>query len=307
MSILSCLRTIVTSRLQLTFPSLDLIDNLIDMRILIFCFILLSSFSAASEELVDTTSPYDQVRPEITEYMAQPAILVFSKTRAWRHNEGIAGADRFFADLAQERGYGLFTTVNGAVFNAEDLSRFQVIVFNNMTGNTLSPEQRSAFETWLRNGGAWLGLHAAGDNSHTAWEWYDRRMIGPEFTSHPMAPQFQEADLVLIGGEHPILEGLPERFSLTDEWYSFDSLPARFGLTPLVGLDESTYSPRNTVYGISDLRMGPEPEDHPIIWSGEIDEGRLVYSAVGHNQTPYDDPVYAQLLTQAFEWVTKAR
>ena len=270
--------------------------------------LVLTACSVTSEQVDETSSDYDQVRPEITEYMAQPAILVYSKTRAWRHNEGIAGADRFFADLSQERGYGLFTTVNGAVFNPDDLSRFQVIVFNNVTGNTLSPEQRSAFEDWLRNGGAWLGLHAAGDNSHTAWEWYDREMIGPEFTSHPMAPQFQEADLVLLNDKHPILEGLPQRFSLTDEWYSFDSLPSRYGLTPLVGLDESTYSPKNTVYGeISDLRMGPDPADHPIIWSGQIDEGRLVYTAVGHNQTPYDDETYAQLLTQAFEWVVKAR
>lgn len=251
---------------------------------------------------------YDQTRPDITEFMAQPAILVFSKTRGWRHNEGIAGADRFFADLSQDRGYGLFTTVNSAVFNAEDLSRFQVVVFNNMTGDVLSPEQQAAFQTWLEAGGAWLGLHAAGDNSHTSWPWYDRAMIGPEFTSHPMAPQFQEADLVLLEESHPILDGLPDRFSLTDEWYSFDSIPQEYGLTPLVGLDESTYSPLNTVYGdISDLRMGQNPEDHPIIWAGEIEEGRIVYSAVGHNQTPYDDETYAQFLTQALEWVTKER
>lgn len=264
----------------------------------------LSACSVVAESPAATI--YDQTPPDITEWMAQPAILVFSKTRGWRHNEGIAGADRFFADLSLARGYGLFTTVNGAVFNADDLSRFDVIIFNNVTGDTLNPDQRAAFEAWLGDGGAWIGLHAAGDNSHTAWPWYDRTLIGPEFTSHPMAPQFQEATLVTLQADHPVMDGIPATFSLTDEWYSFDGLPQDYGLTPLMGLDESTYSPLNTVYGeISDLRMGPEPEDHPIIWAGEVDGARIVYSGVGHNQTPYDDPTYARLLTNAFDWVSR--
>jgi len=39
---------------------------------------------------------YDVTAPEITEHMASPSILVFSKTKEWRHNEGIAGANSFY-------------------------------------------------------------------------------------------------------------------------------------------------------------------------------------------------------------------
>ena len=255
----------------------------------------------------EAVSFYDGMAPEITEWMAEPAILVFSKTKEWRHNEGIAGADRFFADIATDEGFGFFTTENGAIFNADDLARFDVIVFNNMTGDALSPKQEAAFRGWLEAGGSWIGLHGAGDNSHTDWAWYDKTLIGPEFISHPMAPQFQEATLVKLNDTHPITQGLPDTFSLTDEWYSFDGLPQSFGLTPLFGLDESTYSPVNTTYGVEDLRMGPEPEDHPIIWVGSVGEGRIVYSAVGHNQTNYDDETYAQFLRQAFDWVREER
>ena len=98
------------------------------------------SCSAGAEDIQSETQPaveqtlsaYDQVAPEITQWMTEPAILVFSKTKAWRHNEGIAGADRFFADVAAEEGFGFFTTENGAVFNAENLARFDVIIFNNI-------------------------------------------------------------------------------------------------------------------------------------------------------------------------------
>jgi type 1 glutamine amidotransferase len=237
--------------------------------------------------------------------MATPAILVFSKTKEWRHNEGIAGADRFFADLSKDKGYGLFTTENGAVFNARDLARFDVIVFNNMTGDTLSIDQQEAFEAWLKAGGSWIGLHGSGDASHTSWPWYDKTLIGPEFIGHPAAPQFQSAKVVSLNAEHPILKNVPPVWEKIDEWYSFDGVPQDYGLTPLLGLDESSYSPKNTVYGdVSDLRMGPDPMDHPVLWVSTIEKGKIVYSAMGHDHTTYDHPIYRQILEQSFDWVT---
>ena len=279
------------------------------MRYLIISLSLFLSACAAelASEPVESTSPYSSTPPEITEYMAQPAILVFSATKEWRHNEGIAGADRYFAELATERGYGLYTTENGAVFTPDILDRFEVIVFNNVTGDVLSPEQREAFQAWLGKGGGWIGVHGSGDASHTSWPWYDKKLIGPEFIGHPAAPQFQDATLVSLMPEHPIMDGIPNEWQQNDEWYSFDGVPQSYGLTPLVGLDESSYSPRNDVYGdVSDLRMGPKPVDHPIIWVGEYEEARFFYSAVGHMHTAYDNEIYAKLLENAFDWVHQA-
>ena len=51
----------------------------------------------------NTPVAYDAVPPHITKWMQQPAILVFSKTNGWRHNEGIAGADKFFVDFVFRR------------------------------------------------------------------------------------------------------------------------------------------------------------------------------------------------------------
>ncbi len=275
---------------------------------LIIAAALLAACSNADTVTETTPTPetvvYDEVAPEITEWMVQPAILVFSKTKGWRHNEGIAGADRFFVELSVDKNYGIFTTANGAVFNAKELARFKVIVFNNMTGDTLSPTQKDAFKTWLENGGAWIGLHSAGDSSHKTWPWYDTNIIGPEFIGHPADPQFQDAKLVTLAPDHPIMNGIPSEWVQNDEWYSYDGVPQDFGLTPLVGLDETSYSPKNEVYGdVSDLRMGPTPIEHPVVWVGEIGKGRVAYSAIGHNHTSYDYPIYRQLLTNTFNWV----
>ncbi len=251
-----------------------------------------------------TGSPmHDSWGPEITEYMPQPAILVFSKTNEWRHNEGIAGGDHFFVSLAREKGFGIYTTANGSVFHPDTLARFKVVVFNNMTGDTLNKEQEKAFRNWLENGGAWMGLHGAGDSSHMDWDWYQNELIGPTFISHPMAPQFQDARVVNLAPEHPIMAGVPTDFIHNDEWYTFDSTAQSHGHTPLAGLDETTYSPRNTVYGVEDLRMGEGAINHPIIWSHCPGQGRAFYSAIGHLETNYNDPNYARILDNAFDWV----
>lgn len=278
------------------------------MRILIafsaaFAAICTSS-SAQVAKPDEASAHHDSIAPEITPYMPSPAILVFSKTLGWRHNEGIAGADQFFAEVASDKGMGLFTTANGAVFNPEQLKRFEVIVFNNMTGDALTPKQEKAFQNWLKNGGAWIGLHSAGDNSHTDWSWYDKSVIGPEFVGHPADPQFQEARLVNLAVTHPIMQGIPTDWKHTDEWYSFDGTDALADAVPLLGLDEGSYSPQNLLYGPrEDLRMGGSPADHPIAWTRCIASGRIFYSGLGHSHTSYDDPIYRTLLLNALEWV----
>lgn len=251
-------------------------------------------------------APVASDAPEIGPNVPAPAVLVFSRTAGWRHNNGIAGADLFFAELAAEKGFGFFTTANPAVFNDEDLTRFEVIMFNNVTGIALSPEERAAFERWMNRGGAWLGLHGSGDFSFMGWSWYQEHLIGARFIGHTMAPQFQTASLVVLDPAHPITDDLPPNWEHRDEWYSFDRVPDPTLFKPLIGIDEATYSPTNTVVDRwpEDLRMGASPDQHPMIWATKDDCYRGVYSAIGHGFESYRDPNYRALLTAAFDWVS---
>ncbi|MDC2890782.1 ThuA domain-containing protein [Psychrosphaera algicola] len=172
----------------------------------------------------------------------------------------------------------------------------------------MSKEQEQSFERWLTNGGAWIGLHGSGDHSQKDWQWYQSTLIGPKFIGHPNNPHLQEAKVVNLAAEHPVMKGIPASWMAFDEWYSFDGVPQSYGLTPLAGVDESTYV---AVLNIDefpakgDLRMGSKPEQHPIIWSKCIGKGRAVYSALGHHDRVYDDKIYSQLLDNAFTWVTQ--
>ncbi|WP_382168685.1 ThuA domain-containing protein [Hirschia litorea] len=265
-------------------------------------FLVLIS-GCAQREGVDEL--YDERPPEITEYMKAPSVLVFSKTMGWRHNEGIAGADLFFAKLSEERGYGLFTTSNGAVFNGDDLAKFDVVVFNNVSGEVLNTSQREAFKVWLLAGGGWIGLHGSGAERLGSWDWYHDALIGADFIGHIMAPQIQNAKIHTLVEAHPVLEGVQSGWEVADEWYSFDKVPDQSRFKLLLGLDEGSYSPQNTVVDRwpENLEMGDLPEQHPIAWASCHGAGRAVYSAIGHGYENYENNNYALFMKNAFDWV----
>jgi len=241
---------------------------------------------------------FETARPDVPE-LGHPAVLVFSKTNAYIHKEAIPAARAMFADLAREQGWQLYVSDSGAVFNPADLARFDAVVWNNVTGDVLLSEQREAFRTWLEAGGGYLGIHAAGDDSHDVWPWYVDHVVRAHFIGHPLHPQFQQALLVPDLPADPIVAGVPEPWLRTDEWYSFAASPRAADLRVLVSIDEASYAPE--ILGRS-IRMG---DDHPMIWKHCVGSGRVVYSAPGHTAESFAEPGYRALLGRALRWVAR--
>ena len=154
------------------------------------------------------SSGHDDIAPELPTDL-DSAVLLFSKTASFRHKDGIAGGVVALNEIAQQLERDIFATENGAVFNEQDLRRFDVVVFLNATGDMLSESQEAAFRAWLEAGGGWLGVHAAGDGSHAGWPWYVQNLLGAEFTAHILGPQFQTATVVIESDQHPINRASP--------------------------------------------------------------------------------------------------
>ena len=246
------------------------------------------------------STAHDTVPPEVPSGMASPAVLVFSKTNGFRHIDGIEGGSIALADMVGQRGWGLYQTENGAVFNPSDLARFDVVVFLNATGDMLNREQEQAFERWIESGGGWLGIHAAGDSSHAGWQWYRDNLIGADFTAHIMGPQFQRASVILENHEHPVLNALPDVWQHEEEWYSWERSPRTEGFTILATLDEESYTPVQKMWNHErDLRMG----DHPVVWTNCVGEGRSAYAAMGHRADAFSQPQVRRLLANALDWL----
>ena len=245
------------------------------------------------------SSDHDTVPPELPATLSEPAVLVFTKTNGFRHTEAIDAGLVLFDALAARRGWSIFHTENGAVFNDEQLSRFAAVVFHNSSGDLFDEEQEAAFQRYLDQGGGWVGTHAAGDSSHQSWQWYIDEMIGALFTAHIMGPQFQEARIEVEDADHPATRSLPPEWLHVEEWYSWDANPREHGFHVLATVDETTYEPFARMLGSErDLRMG----DHPILWTGCIGRGRTLYSALGHQAEAYATAEYIAILEGAIAW-----
>jgi uncharacterized protein len=274
-------------------------------RIVLLMAVVLSASSLAyiwhigAWNLIFPSTRHDTVAPQISTGLGSPAVLVFSKTNSFRHKEGIAGGGEVLRDIVARRGWHLFHTENGAVFNAQDLSRFAAVVFLNASGDMLSTSQERDFQQWLEAGGGWLGIHSAGDSSHLGWQWYMDNFIGARFTAHILDPQFQRATVVLENHGHPVLRGIPNIWEHEEEWYSWESSPRDKGFTILATLDEDSYTPVQKLAGRErDLRMG----DHPIVWSRCVGAGRSVYMAMGHRADAFEQPQVRLLMENALGW-----
>ena len=243
---------------------------------------------------------FDVEPPEIPP-LERPAVLVVSKTNGFRHEEAIPAGHAALEAIAKKRGWSIFATENGAVVNSDDLAKFDVVVFHNTSGPILNEEQEKALREWIDAGGGWVGIHGAGGDFSYDSEWYVNDLVRAQFNGHPMGPQFQEAAVVVEDREHPATKHLPERWTRVDEWYSFETSPRAKPVRVLATLDESTYQPEMNMFWVfsSDLRMG---DDHPILWSHCMGEGRALYSAMGHQASAYEEELYAGVLEGAIAW-----
>ncbi len=247
------------------------------------------------ESAVARCARYDHTPPTLPEKLGHPAILVFSKSNGFRDDPSVNAAEAALKAMAEHEHWSTVFTENAAVFNAADLKRFDAVVWNNVSGDVLTLEQRADFKAYIEKGGGFAGFHGSGGDPYYDWDWYADTLLGARFLSHPMSPQFQLAKLKVDDSHDPIVRDLPAEWTMTDEWYSFKTDPRAHGAHVLVTLDESTYQPMT---GKIDIRMG----DHPIAWTECIGDGRSFYTAIGHRPESYTEPNTRKLMEQGVAW-----
>ena len=275
------------------------------LALVTFLLVILAGLYQVGVFAVFFPSHQHEIDPPVLPVMSSAqTILLFTKTNSFRHEEGIEAGSKLINSLAEKNAWQIVQTENGAVFNSRDLAKFKAVIFLNTSGDTLSASQQKAFQSWLLQGGGWLGVHAAGDGSHQDWPWYMENLIGVVFTGHTMGPQFQQATVINEHLSHPVMVGLSGNWAHTEEWYSWQQSPRAKGFEVLASVDESSYQPHLKLIGKPVyLRMG----DHPIVWANCLQKGRAVYSAMGHAAEAYRAPEHQTLIENAIRWLLVAQ
>jgi type 1 glutamine amidotransferase len=209
-------------------------------------------------------------------------VALFSRTTGYRHDSIELGREALREQLPAAE-FQLQATEQGAEL-IEWLPRSDVLLFLSTTGDVLNADQQARVEAFVRGGGGFVGVHAAGDCEYD-WPFYGE-LIGAWFDSHPA---IQPARVIVEAGQHPAVAGLPTDWQREDEWYNFRTNP-RDRVTVLLRLDESSYT------------GGTMGEDHPIAWSRTLDRGRTLYTALGHTDPSWGEPHFLNHIENALRW-----
>ncbi|OUJ71753.1 ThuA domain-containing protein [Hymenobacter crusticola] len=203
-------------------------------------------------------------------------VLVFYKTSGFHHASIPAGL-KAIQQLGKEHRVGVDTTNNAAVFTNKALKKYAAVIFLSTTQDVLNATQQTAFEQYIRSGKGFVGVHAATDTEYD-WPWYNG-LVGAYFSNHPAV---QKATVQVVDKKHASTSMLPSTWERTDEWYNFKSIQP--GLKVVATLDESSYT------------GGTNGANHPIAWYHAYDGGRAFYTACGHTDESYSEPLFLQHL-----------
>lgn len=217
-------------------------------------------------------------------------ILVFSKTAGFRHSSIEAGRAAL-RSLAEANDIALDATEDAAVFTEAGLGQYDLVVFLCTTGDVLDADQERAFERFIRAGGAYVGVHSASDTEYE-WPWYGS-LVGAYFVSHP--PGVREGLILVADADHPATSSLPTEWRRTDEWYDFG--PSQAAVNVLLDVDERTYKR---------AEENPAGAPRPIAWYHEFDGGRAFYTALGHTEASYEEPLFLEHLWGGIQWALGA-
>ena len=213
----------------------------------------------------------------IIAFAAKPKVLIFCKTAGFHHNSIAVGIPAIMK-LGQENNFDVDTTTNSEKFTYANLKQYAAIIFLSTTGDVLNDQQQGEFEKYIKAGGGFVGVHSATDTEYD-WPWYGN-LVGAYFRNHPSTQQF--AVLHIVDPNFIATRHLPAEWRRLDEWYNFKWIAP--GLHILITIDEKTYT------------GGNNGDNHPMSWYHDYDGGRAFYTALGHTDESYADPLYLKHL-----------
>src|SRR5688572_22793828 len=241
---------------------------------------------------------YETDAPTIDFPSGQRAVLLFSKSTGFRHGESIERGKQVFGDLAKKNNWFLYGTDEGGVFNAEQLAKFDVVIFNNSTGRLLNDDQQEVLQQYVENGGSLIGIHGAGDDSHH-WDWYEQNLVGSLFSHHSLNPQFQKTEITLDAVQDSLMsQGLPARWTHADEWYVFFENPRDKGFNIIYTIDGEKINPDGNIMFTKDKNFGMG-KDHPVAWYRTTGKGRTFYTSMGHDASAWKQDAFVRMLENA--------
>jgi hypothetical protein len=220
-------------------------------------------------------------------------IAFFTGREDLAHVSFVHEANRWFPKMAAANHFTYDSTNNWDNLNEKFLSQYQVVIFLDTRPD--NPEQRKAFEEYMRKGGGWMGFHFSAfaltpSDFPQNWDWYHNEFLGSgSYVSNTWRPT--PAVLRVMDKNHPATRNLPDTFrSAASEWYRWSNdLRTNPQIDILLAIDSSSFP----------LGTGPKLYEiwhsgfYPVVWTNK--NYRMVYFNMGHNDMDYEHKTNKEL------------
>lgn len=219
-------------------------------------------------------------------------LAFYSKAGERDHQDFAYNAMAYYSKFAVKKHFTLDTTSNWKNLNTEVLKKYQVVLWLN--DSPQNPAQRSAFESFMENGGAWIGFHVSGYNdSYTKWPWFVNFMGGAIFYNNNWPPL--PATLIIDDRNHPVTKGLPATYKAPiNEWYGWKPDPRENkDVKVLMTIDTANYP-----LGKKDIIT---TGDIPVVWTNT--KYKMIYMNMGHGDLNFTSAIQNKMFENALMWL----
>mgnify|MGYP000995366880 CR=1 FL=1 len=272
-------------RLSQIFHNLYAYSKIIAIIGALFVFLLVLYLPAFGAESSEMPNPNNNANAQ---KKADFRVLVFSKTLGFRHSS-ITNGIATIRQLGAENGFTVDATEDSSAFTSANLARYQAVVFLSVTGDVLNEEQENAFREYVLGGGGLAVIHGAlfGPSAcEEKWAWYGEATCATFRNHSAIVPAMVDIE----DRQNPSTAELPEHWNRTDEWYNYEVNPRGIARI-LATVDESTY------------RGGTMGSDHPVMWCKKVGKGRIWYTAMGHTESSFAEPLLQKHLLGGIQLV----
>jgi uncharacterized protein len=250
-------------------------------------------------------------------------VLFFSKSADFQHpvikrnGDELSFAEKILAELGPKQGIEFTFSKDGSLFTAEYLAQFDAYSFYT-TGDlttvgtdkfpAITVTGMAALFAAVKYGKGFIGIHSASDTFHSnpvedgktkahlsRYQNYGAqadeyiKMLGGEFITHGSQ---QKAKVRVVDAKFPGLQNAGAEIELTEEWYSLKEFQDNLHVL----LVQETAGMTGTPY---------QRAPYPSTWAHMFGKGRVFYTAMGHREDVWTNPLFQEILFGGIAWAVR--
>ena len=228
---------------------------------------------------------------------------------SWKNGQP-SHAEKVLTEIGAKQGWGFVFSKDGSKFSPAYLAGFDAVFFYTSgdlsTPGTdkqppISPAGKQALFDYIRSGKGFIGTHSASDAYHTdneANKGPDRyvnhgakadpyvRVLGCEFIKHGAQ---QISTNTVTDPQFPGFEKLGPTYAFLEEWYSLKDFAPDVHVLSVIDAP--------AMKGVEYQRP-----PYPSTLARPEGAGRVWYTAMGHREDVWTNPVFQQILIGGIKW-----